>query len=60
MRAGESPIDRRTCKLTWPVSVSNLYNRIAGLFEPMFDFLGVTDGAIMIQLTGFPTIPLFA
>ena len=41
--------------LTWPVSVSNLYNRIAGLFDcPMFDFLGVIDGAIIIQLTGFP------
>ena len=39
---------------TWPVSVSNLYNRIAGLFEPPSIFLGVIDGAIMIQLTGFP------
>lgn len=40
--------------LTWPVSVSNLYNRRAGLLDPMFDFLGVTDGDIIIQLTGFP------
>jgi hypothetical protein len=41
--------------LTWPVSLSNLYNRIAGLFDcPIFDFLGVTDGAIIIQLTGCP------
>lgn len=40
--------------LTWPVSVSNLYNRIAGLLEPTSIFLGVIDGATMIQLTGLP------
>lgn len=42
--------------LTWPVSVSNLYNRIAGLFEPIPDLVGVTDGAIIIHETGFPVI----
>lgn len=40
--------------LTWPVSVSNLYNRSPGLLEPTFCFLGVTDGAIIIQETGLP------
>jgi hypothetical protein len=27
---------------------------MAGLFDPPSIFLGVIDGAIMIQLTGFP------
>lgn len=46
-------------QLTWPVSVSNLYNRMAGLFDPPSIFLGVIDGAIMIQLTGFPIFPFY-
>lgn len=41
-------------KLTWPVSVSNLYSLIAGLLDPTFVFRGVTDGAIIIHETGFP------
>lgn len=36
------------------MSVSNLYNRSPGLLEPTFCFLGVTDGAIIIQETGLP------
>lgn len=40
--------------LTCPVSVSNLYSRIAGLLEPMLVFFGVTDGAIIIHETGIP------
>lgn len=32
---------------------------MAGLFEPPSIFLGVTDGAIMIQLTGFPIFIIF-
>lgn len=43
-----------TFELTWPVSVSNLYSRMAGLFDPTSIFRGVIDGAIMIQLTGLP------
>lgn len=42
--------------LTWPVSVSNLYSLIAGLFEPTVVFIGVIDGAIIIHETGLPAI----
>lgn len=42
--------------LTCPVSVSNLYSLIAGLFEPTVVFIGVIDGAIIIHETGLPAI----
>lgn len=44
--------------LTWPESVSNLYKRMAGLFEPTLIFLGVTDGEIIIHETGLPVMHL--
>lgn len=47
---------QRRIALTWPVSVSNLYSLIAGLFEPTVVFIGVIDGAIIIHETGLPAI----
>lgn len=49
------PVDGNVA-LTWPVSVSNLYSLIAGLFEPTVVFIGVIDGAIIIHETGLPAI----
>lgn len=39
--------------LTCPVSVSNLYSRMAGLLDSLL-LRGLIDGAIIIQETGFP------
>lgn len=40
--------------ITCPVSVSNLYNRKAGLFAPLCDRRGVIDGDKNIHETGLP------